>query len=84
MQTGMLWFDDTPRRSLSNKIKGAIEYYRQKYGVTPTLCYVHRAELNEGALRDCPIRVIGANDVSPNHIWIGVGEPHDDEVDEAA
>ena len=40
MHTGMLWFDNDPRTTLSVKIQKAMDYYRQKFGRIPDLCLV--------------------------------------------
>jgi hypothetical protein len=36
MHTGMLWFDNDPRTTLSVKIQKAMEYYSKKFGRVPT------------------------------------------------
>ena len=41
MQTGLLWYDDDPRRGLEDKIGRAAQRYREKYGRWPNACYVH-------------------------------------------
>ncbi len=45
MNIGMLWFDNDPKADLAVKIKRAAQYYRNKYGKTPTLCFVHPSML---------------------------------------
>ncbi|PKN88166.1 MAG: hypothetical protein CVU46_01820 [Chloroflexi bacterium HGW-Chloroflexi-8] len=71
MKTGMLWFDNDPQRNLIEKIHQAADYYQQKYGSQPTLCFVHPK------LKDIVFE-IGINmevkfnlAISPDHIWIG-------------
>jgi hypothetical protein len=41
MNLGMLWFDNDPKAALDIKVERAADYYRRKYGKTPTLCFVH-------------------------------------------
>jgi len=41
MNLGMLWFDNDPKVALDIKVERAATYYRNKYGKTPTLCFVH-------------------------------------------
>lgn len=41
MQSGLLWYDDDPQRTLEAKIGRAAERYREKYGRLPDTCYVH-------------------------------------------
>ena len=31
METGMLWFDNDPKKSLNLKIQQAVDYYRNKF-----------------------------------------------------
>jgi hypothetical protein len=45
MNVGMLWFDNDPRTALEGKVARAADYYRTKYGRTPTLCFVHPSML---------------------------------------
>ena len=41
MKTGLLWFDDDPRKQLEEKVLRAATHYGHKYGHSPTLCFVH-------------------------------------------
>lgn len=41
MNVGMLWFDNDPKAGLDKKVERAAAFYRNKYGRTPTLCFVH-------------------------------------------
>jgi hypothetical protein len=72
---GMLWFDNDPKMDLQGKIKRAAEYYRNKYGQTPNLCFVHPCMLtpeygSETRMAGLMIRLNNA--VRPNHFWIGI------------
>lgn len=73
MHTGLLWFDNDPRTTLSVKIQKAMEYYNKKFGRKPDLCLVHpsmmdasQAQLELGKLVIRPYRP-----VMPGHFWIG-------------
>lgn len=53
---GLLWFDDEPRRPLSEKIADAIARYSERTGWQPTVCEMHpiqveafNAEVNRAA-----------------------------------
>ncbi len=74
MHTGMLWFDDDPRTTLSVKIQKAMEYYSKKFGRTPDLCLVNPSMLENGQkqfeLGKLIIRPY--QPVMPGHLWIGV------------
>ena len=76
MHTGMLWFDNDPRTTLSVKIQKAMDYYRRKFGRAPDLCLVHPAMLENGLapveLGSLTIRPY--QPVMPGHLWIGVEE----------
>lgn len=72
MRVGMLWFDDTPDRPLNAKIEQAAQYYKEKYGKSPNVCYVHPSYLPRGDSLDQPIRTLVAHDILPHHLWIGL------------
>lgn len=72
MEIGMLWKDDDGRRSLAEKISLAAEYYQNKYGETPTVCYVHPSLLPPNAESVAGLRVLAARTVQINYFWLGV------------
>ena len=41
MISGLLWFDDDPRKDTGRKIGEAAERYTLRFGVAPTVCRVH-------------------------------------------
>ena len=86
MNVGMLWFDNDPKVNLDSKIERAADYYRTKYGLSPTLCFVHPSMLRNGKSPDevyeknppektfstCGIEIRSNRSVLPNHLWIGI------------
>jgi len=73
IQEGLLWFDDDPERAMGDKIARAAQRYRQKYGHSPNVCYVHPAHLKEGGMGlSEEIKVLPAKSVLPHHFWLGV------------
>jgi hypothetical protein len=79
MNIGMLWFDNDTKADFFTRIDRAAVYYRQKYGKTPTVCYVHPSMIPQKteALPHAPIKngnieVRENHSVLPNHFWIGV------------
>lgn len=74
MNTGMMWFDNNPKTALAAKIQQAADYYRQKYGATPNLCYVHPSMLKENKAGAGKINVRGYRPVLPGYLWIGLAE----------
>jgi hypothetical protein len=71
MEIGMLWLDDDKKSSLDEKIRKAAAYYLDKYGQKPDICLVNQAMLAEEKKVDA-IQVQPANNVLPNHFWVGV------------
>jgi hypothetical protein len=64
MNVGMLWFDNDPKANLDAKIARAATYYRDKYGLTPTLCFVHPCMLGNGKLKDRSLEIDVENGTS--------------------
>jgi hypothetical protein len=86
MNVGMLWFDNDPKTELALKIERAVGYYRQKYGRSPTLCFVHPSMIAktaapapeaeaEAPLKAAGVEVRSSRSVLPNHFWLGVNGP---------
>ena len=74
MDIGMLWYDDDSKRQLADKVARAVEYYRAKYGVQPTECYVHPNMLADGQqMVASGVRLRANRTVNKNHFWLGVG-----------
>jgi hypothetical protein len=80
MTTGLLWFDDDPRRELEEKVLRAAAHYEHKHGQAPDLCYVHPSALGDNgngkpkAKRAGHIEIRPGRSVLPHHFWIGIGE----------
>jgi len=80
MNIGMLWFDNDPKVELTTKVERAAIYYRNKYGRSPTLCFVHPSMLAESIpaknettnIKASSIEIRSTPTVLPNHFWIGV------------
>lgn len=72
MNVGMLWFDNDPKTRLEDKIIRATDYYKEKYGSTPTRCYINPVHLKSAEIGVVPVLVLGHDSVLPNHLWIGV------------
>lgn len=73
MNVGLLWFDNDPKTDLAAKVLRAAQYFQQKYGQQPTLCYVHPSMLpNAQSITVDAIRVQGAPIILPHHFWLGV------------
>jgi hypothetical protein len=76
MEIGLLWFDDSKKKSLAEKIDEAVEVYCAKprfAGKTPNTCYVHPSMLPEDReVRVNGLAVIASGIVAPHHFFIGV------------
>ena len=68
MKTGLLWFDDDPKRTLDEKVARAIKHYRSKHDTEPNVCYVHPKDFGEVA----GIKMKSLSTVLRHHFWIGV------------
>ena len=75
MDIGMLWYDDDNKRKFDEKVARAVEFYRSKYGVQPTECYVHPGMLGaDQPAVTAGVRLRANKTVIKNHFWLGVGE----------
>lgn len=71
METGMLWRDDDQKRTLEEKISRASQYYQNKYGKVPDICFVNRAMLEKEQMIEA-LLVRPVKNILPQHFWIGV------------
>lgn len=80
MDTGLLWYDSDPRRTLPCKIERASRRYREKFGRPPNRCVVHPAALADADsaplvchLTDpaSTIWVLTAPNMLVHHFWLG-------------
>ena len=72
METGLLWYDGDPKRSLRDKVERAAEHYRSKLGVRPNTCFVNSSMMAERTMEHHGMRIVSAGDVLPGHFWLGV------------
>lgn len=72
METGMLWFDNTPGRAIETKVRLAAEFFQLKYGLQPTECEFHPVEAAPEMVD--AVRMQPSRTVLPNHLLIGVGQ----------
>lgn len=71
MNHGMLWFDNNLQTDLPSKISRAAEYYKNKYGKSPTLCFVNPKMAEKKKFKTGNVEVRTMNTIMPNHLWIG-------------
>jgi hypothetical protein len=74
MNIGMLWFDNDPKADLNAKIERAVQYYQNKYGQAPNLCYVHPTMVKNGSSKYDNVEIKTNKSVLPNHLWLGINQ----------
>lgn len=72
MHTGMLWFNNDPKKTLQVKVQEALDYYIKKYGRTPDLCLLHPDSMKDQVVDIKNLTVRPYRPVLPGHIWIGI------------
>ncbi len=75
----MLWFDSNPCSAVSERVNTAACYYKEKYGRTATLCFVHPSTLAKPSKMGS-VEVRPMDTVLPNHFWVGI-KPEPQEAD---
>lgn len=73
MHTGLLWYDNDPRTTLTVKIQKAMDYYNKKFGRNPDLCLVNPGmlESGKGQVELGKLVIRAYRPVMPGHFWIG-------------
>ena len=71
MNIGMLWLDADQVRSFDEKVSRAADYYQEKYGSFPELCFVNSKMLTEEK-NIGHIAVKRIKSVQLNHFWLGM------------
>lgn len=84
MEVGMLWFDNDKYSDLTSKIENAADYYLNKYGICPNVCFVNpcmtstnnnevaKSVQKKAVFKAGNIEVKTTQSVLPNHLWIGI------------
>ena len=71
MNVGMMWLDTDQKRSFDEKVRRAAEYYEDKYGHLPELCFVNNNALSTEKNVDT-VKVQPIKTVLPGHFWLGM------------
>ncbi|HEX2656432.1 MAG TPA: hypothetical protein VHN11_22655 [Xanthobacteraceae bacterium] len=61
-----VWFDDSPKKLVVDKIQEAIAAYVARFAIQPSLMLVNAADLTEFA----PVLVRAERTVQPNTFWL--------------
>lgn len=70
---GMMWLDNS-KADLAARVTKAAEYYRQKHGQAPNVCYVHAGQFTQIPVTVNAVAIVETIQVMPNHFWVGVRE----------
>ena len=71
MEIGMLWLDADRSRSFEDKVTRAVDYYKEKYGRFPELCFVNDLMV-EDEKKVGRVRVVRQKTIMPDHFWLGM------------
>jgi len=69
-----MWFDNDPHRPLEEKVKKAVQRYREKFGRVPNICYVNPDLLSGDEIRLKSVRVVASSRILPNHFLVSFAE----------
>jgi hypothetical protein len=72
LSEGLLWFDNSPRRSFADKVQDGALAYERRFKRRPTLCLVHPGDLPGDLEAVAGLRVEGAPTVLRHHFLLGV------------
>ena len=72
MQTGLLWFDDDPKVPFASKVERAARRYRERFGRSPDVCYVHPRTCAGISAMPAGVQVIALSTVRPDCFWVGL------------
>jgi hypothetical protein len=77
MQLKLLWFDDSARTTLEERVRPAAARYKQKFGRSPTAVLVNPG--TPGAETDTVdgIQVVPSRQVMTHYFWLGEDDAHD-------
>lgn len=69
---GMLWFDNS-KADLAARVTRAVDYYREKYGAAPNVCYLRPyGSPLPAAVGD--VRLVETHQIQPCHFLVGVAD----------
>ena len=67
MDIGMPWFDNDTKTDLETKVHRAADYYHNKYGRTPNICFVNPSTSGIDTYKNNGIELR----TTLNNFWIG-------------
>lgn len=73
MKTGLLWYDNDPKRTLAEKLTRAAAGYKKRTGKDANECHVPLTAIEKETTID-GIKVKPSRTVLEHHLWIGASE----------
>jgi len=73
MDIGLLWYDDSPKKTLEVKIAEASVRYQQRFNAIPNVCHIH-GNGDEARTVVGKIAIVYTPVIRPNYYWLGVEE----------
>jgi hypothetical protein len=79
IKIGMLWFDNSDK-TLEERIRGAVSYYRTKYAPTSNYItvYVNPEQAEVKPMNNIDVRP--NRSIRYNHFWVGAGQEAEREM----
>lgn len=77
MAKGIHMLDIDPQRTVTEKVRMAAEYYRQRHKTNPTICLVHPSvgSVEETSVEGVEVRNDSVHTLRAGHLWIGDHDP---------
>ena len=72
MTTGMLYCDDEMGTANRESIRKAIQYFRDRFGEEPNICYLNPELVVEKQKEPSTVEYLFTGILEPNQIWLGV------------
>jgi hypothetical protein len=75
VNAGLLWFDNDPARTIAAKVTDAAQRFVEKFGLTPSVCYVNRRAVESETVisfGEGEIKVAPVPNILVNHFWVGI------------
>lgn len=80
--SGMFWFDNQKKRSIVDRVRGAIAGYRNKFGRMPEVCLVSQTQFSELKITEVEgVQVRAYRWCLANHFIVGIDDPRPEPKD---
>lgn len=70
MKEGMLWYNGQHGKNISESIASAIDFFMNKYGSKPQICYLNPEHLDKSLNLTNNVKIVSSERVIMNHIWL--------------